>query len=143
MRSSPLPRPHVAALFSRLPSLLVMPLVLPLLVAGLLLVGLLVALTTWLAQGFAVLCRLREGVATVLPWPTARVLLLTFVSLWVLSACGTAPSQAGSCPPVPAELLTPPSEPVPLTPASPSTTPGTTTPPTPPAAPPTGRALRA
>lgn len=46
--------------------------------------------------------------------------------LLVLSGCGTAPSQAPWCPPVPAELLTEPQEPVLLTPTSPSTRPGPT-----------------
>lgn len=49
------------------------------------------------------------------------------VSLLLLSACGTAPLPAASCPPVPAELMTLPQEPVLLQPASPSTTRSTTT----------------
>lgn len=143
MRSSPSPRPRAEVLSSPVLRALVLPLVLPLMWAGLLLVGALLLAATWLGQGFAVICRAHSLVAAVLPWTTTRVVLLSCISLWVLSACGTAPLPVGSCPPVPAELLTPPTQPVPLTPASPSTTPGTTTPSTPPAAPPTGRALRA
>lgn len=48
-------------------------------------------------------------------------------SLLVLSGCGTAPSRAETPLQVPAELLTPPQEPVMLTPASPSKKPGPTT----------------
>ena len=49
------------------------------------------------------------------------------MSALLLSGCGTAPSRADPSPRVPAELLTPPQEPVMLTPASPSTRPGPTT----------------
>lgn len=72
-----------------------------------------------------------------------RLTVATLGSLWLLSACGTAPLQASSCPPVPAELMRLPSPPVLLKPASPSTTPGATTPKTPPAAPPNGPSYRA
>ncbi len=51
-----------------------------------------------------------------------------------LYGCGTLPLPAMACPPVPAELLQEPQEPVLLTPAEPSTTPGTTKPSTPSAA---------
>lgn len=61
--------------------------------------------------------------------------------LLVLSGCGTAPSQAPWCPPVPAELLTPPQEPVPLTQTSPSTRLGPTKLKTPPAAAPTASGI--
>lgn len=47
--------------------------------------------------------------------------------LLLLSACGTAPSPAAPCPPVPAELLTPPQPPVMLQPPTPLKTPGPTT----------------
>lgn len=52
-------------------------------------------------------------------------------SLWMLSACGTAPSPVWMCPPLPAELLMPAEPPVLLEPGSASRMPGTTTPPTP------------
>lgn len=55
-------------------------------------------------------------------------------SLLLLSACGTAPSLAAPCPPVPAELMTLPRPPVPLQADTRSTTPWTTTSPTPPPA---------
>lgn len=57
--------------------------------------------------------------------------LLSCSSLLVLSGCGTAPLQVPQCPPVPAELLTPPQAPVMLQPTSPSPTPGPTRPKTP------------
>lgn len=47
--------------------------------------------------------------------------------LLMLSACGTAPSRVITCPPVPAQLLEPPQEPVLLPVAPPSKTPGATT----------------
>lgn len=47
--------------------------------------------------------------------------------LLTLSGCGTAPPRACTCPPVPAELLTPPQEPVLLQAPTPSPTPGATT----------------
>lgn len=53
--------------------------------------------------------------------------LLLCGSALLLSGCGTAPLQVPQCPPVPAELLTPPQNPVLLRPTSPSTTPGPTT----------------
>lgn len=56
-----------------------------------------------------------------------RTVALALPLLLVLSGCGTAPSRADPSPRVPAELLTPPQEPVMLTPASPSTRPGPTT----------------
>lgn len=48
-------------------------------------------------------------------------------SALLLSGCGTARSRAPTYPRVPADLLTPPSKPVLLMPASRSTTPGPTT----------------
>jgi len=54
-------------------------------------------------------------------------LWLTWSSLLALSACGTAPLPAATCPPVPAHLLTPPTPPVLLEPASRSPPPGATT----------------
>ena len=59
--------------------------------------------------------------------PMLRLLMLAGICLLVLSGCGTAPSPAWTSPPVPAELLTPPSKPVLLRAPSPSTTPGETT----------------
>lgn len=68
---------------------------------------------------------------------------LTFGSVLMLSACGTAPSTASPALQVPAELMEPPQKPVllPSTPRSP--TPGTTTPKTPPGAASTGRGISA
>lgn len=57
----------------------------------------------------------------------ATLSIAVIASALLLSGCGTAPSRARTFPPVPADLLTPPSKPVLLTPASPSTRPGTTT----------------
>lgn len=56
-----------------------------------------------------------------------RTVVLALPLLLMLSGCGTAPSRAAPSPRVPAELLTPPQEPVLLTPVSPSRTPGPTT----------------
>ncbi|MNK72830.1 hypothetical protein D3C87_923150 [compost metagenome] len=58
---------------------------------------------------------------------SATLSTAVIASALLLSGCGTAPSRARTFPPVPADLLTPPSKPVLLTPVSPSTTPGTTT----------------
>jgi hypothetical protein len=69
--------------------------------------------------------------------------LLTFLvcSLVMLSGCGTKPSVP-YCPPVPAELLTPPQAPVPLHHPIHWQTPGSTTSPTPAAAPSTASGMR-
>lgn len=56
-----------------------------------------------------------------------RTVALALPLLLMLSGCGTAPSRAAPQWSVPAELLTPPQEPVPLMPASPSKKPGPTT----------------
>lgn len=74
-----------------------------------------------------------------------RSYLATLLSgcLLMLSGCGTAPLPAALCPPVPAELMEPPQEPVPLQRPSNSVTPGTTTPRTPPDAASTGRGTSA
>lgn len=55
------------------------------------------------------------------------VTLLACGLLATLSGCGTAPRAVSSCPPVPAELMTPAPEPVPLQPTTRSRTPGATT----------------
>jgi hypothetical protein len=60
-----------------------------------------------------------------------------------LSACGTAPSSVLTCPRVPAELMSPPAQPVPLKAGSPWMTPGATTLRMPPAVPRTARAISA
>jgi hypothetical protein len=65
-------------------------------------------------------------------------LMLVLCSVLMLSGCGTAPLQAATCPPVPAELLASPQAPVLLQPATRLKTPGPTSPPTPPVAAPTG-----
>lgn len=149
MRSSPYPWPH-AALPAGLVQALVLPLLLPLMLAGLLALGLLLAVQTYLVmagEAALVLLRLVERlVAALLPWPTARLAMtvgLACASAWLLSACGTAPSPVSTSPPVPAALLVPPQAPVLLQPESASRPPGTTTPSTPPRAPKTGRATSA
>lgn len=87
-------------------------------------------LTLWLAGRWSALS---PSLVTLLP---ALVSMLALCLALALSACGTALLPAGTCPPVPAALLTPPQPPVLLTPKSASKTPGTTRPPTPqPAAP--------
>lgn len=69
--------------------------------------------------------------------------LLILASLWLLSACGTAPLQGTTCPPVPAELMRLPTPPVLLGPVSPLPTPGATNKPTPKPAPQTAPGTRA
>ena len=62
-------------------------------------------------------------------WPMLALLILT--CLFALFGCGTAPSTGSTNPRVPATLLVPPQEPVPLAPraaASASKRPGPTTP---------------
>lgn len=83
---------------------------------------------------------LHETARPMLRW---RRKLLACLSALLLSACGTAPSLDVTCPPVPAELMQPPSPPVLLQPAPAWPTPGPTNAPTPPAARPTGPATRA
>ena len=134
MRSSPYPWPR-APLPDALPALLVLPLVLPLMWVGLLALGLLLAVQTYLVLAWEValvLLRLVDRfVMALLPWPTARLAMtvgLACASAWLLSACGTAPSSASTFPPVPAALMVPPQAPVLLTPGSASKPPGATTP---------------
>lgn len=64
-------------------------------------------------------------------------------SVLTLSGCGTAPLQAAQCLPVPAALMEPPQQPVPLQPMPSLKTPGQTTPKTPPGAASTGRTIDA
>lgn len=45
-------------------------------------------------------------------WYRLSYLIVLAFSLLLLSACGTAPLQAVPCPPVPADLMTLPQEPV-------------------------------
>jgi hypothetical protein len=93
-------------------------------------------------MGLACEClRLLQGRQPMLPW--LKVAALTCGCLWLLSACGTAPLQGATCPPVPAALLTPPQPPVLLLPGPGSKTPGATTRPTPPVAPKTGHGTAA
>lgn len=149
MRSSPYPWPR-AAVPAGLLSAIVLPLVLPLMWAGLLVLVLLLAAQEYLAATFkAALMLLRlvaRFVTALLPWPTARLAMtvgLACASAWLLSACGTAPSSVNTFPPVPAALMVPPQAPVLLTPGSASKPPGATTPSTRPPAPKTGRATSA
>lgn len=65
----------------------------------------------------------------------AMSMLIVFASALLLYGCGTARSPALMSRPIPADLLTPPSKPVLLIPASASPTPGPTTTSTPRAAP--------
>ncbi len=77
---------------------------------------------------------LRRGWCRLVYLPMFPVAVLILVSVLALSACGTAPLPATTCPPVPAALMTPPAPPVPLGPTSALPPPGATTPPTLPAA---------
>lgn len=86
---------------------------------------------TWLCEWLAK--RLEPIALCLVSW---RTKLLALCSALLLSACGTAPLQLLTCPPVPAELMRSPSPPVLLNPASASTTPGATSASTPRAAPP-------
>ena len=84
----------------------------------------------------------RSGASSYLTWPL--VCLMSLSSLWLLSGCGTVPSPVAMRRPVPAVLLVPPREPIPLVPkvqGSPSETPGSTTPPTPRPVPKTGSGI--
>lgn len=106
----------------------------------------------WLAElvfSLLVLCRLVLWILLVLLWPPLSLIglrrprpetvrlrwpvlaLLILSCLYVLSGCGTAPLPGPTSPRVPAALLVPPQEPIPLVPraaASASKTPGPTTP---------------
>lgn len=68
-------------------------------------------------------------------WLLTLAMTLILASALALSGCGTAPSQAPTRLPVPAELLIPPKKPVLLTPALGLKPPGPTTPSTPKAVP--------
>lgn len=106
-----------------LPALLLLPLAAFGLVPLLAVMGLL-GLAWCMAQACAtVMWPVLQAWTALLPWQHVRRLLLALVmglgSAWLLSACGTAPSQGQTCPPVPAALLKPPQQPVLLQPASP------------------------
>lgn len=70
---------------------------------------------------------LRPGYSPAQAYLRSYRLGLSCTLLLLLSACGTAPLPAPSCPPVPVDLLAPPQAPVLLQPASPLKTPSPTT----------------
>ena len=83
------------------------------------------------------------GLRTLLGWlaqQSARLVLLMLALglAWALCGCGTAPCLVPTHPLVPAALLIPPAQPVPLTLGSGLLMPGKTTLPMPSLAPPTG-----
>lgn len=133
------------ALLGLLPALCLLALVTALhhLLLALLVLAHLVLWMAWrlLDTGERVMNRLETAVdAVARPLMAWRRKLAAFLSAWLLSACGTAPLPGMTCPPVPAELMQPPSPPVLLQPASGSTKSGPTTAPTPRPAPLTGPA---
>ena len=71
------------------------------------------------------------GTAPPTAWVRAYLVAAAGASVLMLSGCGTAPSQAARCPPVPAELMEPPQEPALLQVKPSLKTPGPTTPKTP------------
>ncbi len=104
-----------------------------------LLVLLAVAVALFPLGVLALLERLLAVVLRVLAQHTTVLLLMGLLGLaWGLSGCGTVPLPAPTRPLVPAVLLIPPAQPVPLTLGSGLKRPGPTTPPTPKAVPRTG-----